>query len=124
AIAPEISFDATDSEGAIAAVREGNAELGFVEIRGTLPGLRNRGIGREELIVVGPPDHKWARRSAPMTAAELRQTPLVSRKSGWRLLLGADEAAADGAGDQPDPAAHPLELASAAAVRAAVLAGA
>ena len=124
-IAPEISFTATDSEGAIAAVREGEAELGFIEIRGALHGLRSRVIGRDELIVVVPPDHKWVRRSAPITVAELRQTPLVSRKSGWRLLLGADEAAAANEdGDQPEPAAHPLELASAAAVRAAVLAGA
>jgi DNA-binding transcriptional LysR family regulator len=52
---------------------------------------------------------------------ELRHTPLVSRESGWRLLLGADEPFD---GDQPSAAAHPLELASAAAVRAAVLAGA
>ena len=124
-IAPEISFTATDSEGAIAAVREGEAELGFIEIRGALHGLRSRVIGRDELIVVVPPDHKWVRRSAPITVAQLRQIPLVSRKSGWRLLLGADEAAAANEdGDQPEPAADPLELASAATVRAAVLAGA
>jgi DNA-binding transcriptional LysR family regulator len=121
AIAPEVSFHATDSAGAIAAVREGEAELGFIEIRGALHGLRSRVIGRDELIVVVAPDHKWVRRSAPITLAELRQTPLVSRKSGWQLLLGADEPVD---GDQPAPAAHPLELASAAAVRAAVLAGA
>ena len=122
--APEVSFNATDSEGAIAAVREGEAELGFIEIRGALHGLRSRVIGRDELIVVVPPDHKWVRRSAPITIAELRQTPLVSRKSGWRLLLGADEAAENEDVDHLEPAAHPLELASAAAVRAAVLAGA
>jgi molybdate transport repressor ModE-like protein len=121
AVAPEVSFTATDSEGAIAAVREGKAELGFIEIRGTLHGLRSRVIGRDELIVVVSPDHKWLRRSAPITVADLRQKPLVSRKSGWRLLLGADEPVD---GDQPAPAAHPLELASAAAVRAAILAGA
>jgi molybdate transport repressor ModE-like protein len=124
AVAPEVSFNATDSEGAIAAVREGEAELGFIEIRGALHGLRSRVIGRDELIVVVPPDHKWVRRSAPITVAELRQTPLVSRRSGWRLLLGSDEGTEDNNGDQQEPAAHPLELASAAAVRAAVLAGA
>jgi len=122
-IAPEVSFDATDSMGAIAAVREGTAELGFIETRGTLHGLRSRVIGRDELIVVVPPDHKWVRRSAPITVGELRQTPLVSRKSGWRLLLGAEEPGPDG--EQGDaPVAHPLEFDSAAAVRAAVLAGA
>jgi molybdate transport repressor ModE-like protein len=118
--APEVSFDATDSEGAIAAVREAKAELGFIEIQTALHGLRSRVIGRDELIVVVPPDHKWVRRGAPISVGELRQTPLVSRKSGWHLLLGADEPVD---GDQPAPA-HPLELASAAAVRAAVLAGA
>jgi molybdate transport repressor ModE-like protein len=122
AAAPDVSFNATDSEGAIAAVRDGQAELGFIEIRGTLHGLHSRVVGRDELIVVVPPDHKWVRRSAAITAAELRQTPLVSRKSGWRLLLGAEEPGVDG--DEPAPVAHPLEFASAAAVRAAVLAGA
>lgn len=121
AVAPEVTFDATDSEGAIAAVRDGRAELGFIETRAPLRGLRSRVIGRDELILVVPPDHKWVRRSAPITVAELRQTPLVSRKSGWRLLLGGDEPLD---GDEPEPAAHPLEFASAAAVRAAVLAGA
>jgi molybdate transport repressor ModE-like protein len=121
AVAPEVSFHASDSEGVIAAVRDGRAELGFIEIRGELHGLRSRVIGRDELIVVVAPDHKWVKRSAPITVAELRQTPLVSRKSGWHLLLGADEPVD---GDQSAPAAHPLELASAAAVRAAVLAGA
>lgn len=121
AVAPEVTFDATDSEGAIAAVRDGRAELGFIETRGPLRGLRSRVIGHDELILVVPPDHKWVRRSAPITVAELRQTPLVSRKSGWRLLLGGDEPLD---GDEPEPAAHPLEFASAAAVRAAVLAGA
>lgn len=121
AVAPEVSFNATDSEGAIAAVRDGQAELGFIETRGALYGLRSRVVGRDELIVVVPPDHKWVRRSAPITVAELRRTPLVSRKSGWRLLLGADDVVD---GDQPAPLAHPLELASPAAVRAAVLAGA
>lgn len=125
AVAPEVSFEATDSTGAIAAVRNGEAELGFIEIRGTLHGLRSRVIGRDELIVVVPPDHKWVRRSAPITVEELRQTPLVSRRSGWQLLLGAaGEPTDNDDGDGPAPAAHPLELASAAAVRAAVLAGA
>ena len=123
-LAPEFSFNATDSTGAIAAVREGEAELGFIEIRGALHGLRSRVIGRDELIVVVPPDHKWVRRSAPISVAELRQTPLVSRKSGWQLLLGAGEPAENDDDNEPAPAAHPLELASAAAVRAAVLAGA
>ena len=84
-----MTFTATDSDGAIAAVRDGKVDLGFIEIRGTLRGLHSRVVARNELIVVVAPDHKWARRSAPISVAELRQTPLVSRKSGWRVLLAA-----------------------------------
>src|SRR6202171_391500 len=89
AAAPEVTFTATiDSQDAISAVRDGDADLGFIEIPGALPGLRSRVIARDELIVVVPPDHKWARRSAPISVTELNQTVLVSRKTGWRLLLG------------------------------------
>jgi DNA-binding transcriptional LysR family regulator len=120
--APEVTFTATDSEGAIKAVRDGDADVGFIEIPGALSGLRSRVIGRDELIVVVPPDHKWVRRSQPITAAELHQTPLVSRRSGWRYLLGGMEPGAPQTdGEQPR---ENLELSSAASVRAAVLAGA
>lgn len=120
--APEVTFSATDSEQAIKAVRDGEADLGFIEIPGALGGLRTRVVGSDELIVVVPPEHKWARRSAPLTAAELNQSFLVSRKSGWWHLLGGVDV------NQPagTEAATPdvLEFASAASVRAAVLAGA
>lgn len=121
-VAPDVTFSATDSEQAIKAVRDGEADLGFIEIPGALRGLRSRVVGGDELIVVVPPEHKWARRSMPLTAGELNQSPLVSRKSGWWHLLG-------GVGvDQPNgteaTAADVLEFASAASVRAAVLAGA
>lgn len=120
--APEVTFVATDSEQAIKAVRDGEADLGFIETPGALGGLRSRVVGSDELIVVVPPEHKWARRSAPLTATELNQSFLVSRKSGWWHLLGGVDV------DQPagTEAASPdvLEFASAASVRAAVLAGA
>jgi len=122
AAAPEVTFTATiDSQDAISAVRDGDADLGFIEIPGALPGLRSRVIARDELIVVVPPDHKWARRSAPISVTELNQTVLVSRKTGWRLLLGGVEPDLPQSGDSES---ETLELSSAASVRAAVLAGA
>jgi DNA-binding transcriptional LysR family regulator len=120
--APEVTFTAaTDSQEAISAVRDGDADLGFIEIPGALAGLRSRIIARDELIVVVEPDHKWARRSAPISVTELNQTVLVSRKTGWRLLLGGVE---PGLPQNGDSASETLELSSAASVRAAVLAGA
>jgi molybdate transport repressor ModE-like protein len=118
--APEVTFTAIPSEAVITAVRDGAADLGFIEIRGATRGLRSRVVARDELVVVVPPEHKWARRISPLTAAELDQTFLVSRRSGWHHLLGDDETAV-GAEDSGQDV---LEFGSAASVRAAVLAGA
>ncbi len=123
AVAPEVTFSATDSEQVIAAVREGTADLGFIETPGQLKGLRSRVVMRDELVVVVPPEHRWARRSAPLSMAELDRTPLVSRKLGWWHLLGnLDGAGVPGDSDAMTP--ESLEFGSAASVRAAVLAGA
>ncbi|MBS2079745.1 LysR substrate-binding domain-containing protein, partial [Mycobacterium tuberculosis] len=80
--------------------------------------------GEDELVIVVPPDHKWARRSRIVTARELAQTPLVSRElhSGIRDSLAA--ALRQVLGEDMQQAAPVLELTSSAAMRAAVLAGA
>lgn len=122
-VAPEVTFTATDSDHVVAAVREGVADLGFIETPGQLRGLRSRVVMRDELVVVVPPEHKWARRSSPLSIAELDRTQLVSRKLGWWHLLGnADDAGDLLHGDAMTP--ESLEFGSAASVRAAVLAGA
>lgn len=122
-VAPEVTFTATDSEGVIAAVREGAADLGFIETPSQLKGLRSRVVMHDELVLVVPPEHKWARRSTPLSPAEFDRTPLVSRKLGWWHLLGnADDA--DDALHSDAMTVESLEFGSAASVRAAVLAGA
>lgn len=121
ATAPRVTFTATtDSEQAIATVRSGEADLGFIETPGVHPGVRSRVVARDEVVLIVPPDHKWVRRSATITMAELNKTALVSRKTGWQYLFGGAEPG--GAGDDEHP--ETVEMASAAAVRAAVLAGA
>jgi DNA-binding transcriptional LysR family regulator len=122
--APNVILTATNSEHAIAAIRDGTADLGFIESPGAPRGLRSRVVAHDELVVIVPPDHKWARRSRVVSASELAQTPLVTRElgSGTRdsLTVALQQALGEGM-HQPPPA---LELSSAAAVRAAVLAGA
>jgi DNA-binding transcriptional LysR family regulator len=122
--APNVILTATNSDHAIAAVRDGTADLGFIESPGTPRGLRSRVVAHDELVIIVPPDHKWARRSRVVSASELAQTPLVTRElgSGTRdsLTTALHQALGD-AMQQPPPV---LELSSAAAVRAAVLAGA
>jgi len=124
ATAPEVIMTATNSDQAAAAVRDGAADLGFIETPHVPTGLRSRVVGRDELVVVVPAGHKWVRRQRPLTAAELSKTPLVSREtgSGTRDSLAVALCRALGeANPQPPPV---LELSSAAAVRAAVVAGA
>ena len=69
--APQVIFTAINSDHAISAVLNGEADLGFVECPSLPRRLRSRVVGRDELVVVVPPEHKWARRSAPVTALEL-----------------------------------------------------
>src|ERR1700739_1690836 len=78
---PEVLMPATNSDPAIAAVRDGTADLGFVETPYVPTNLRSRVIGRDEVLLVVPPDHKWARRQQTLSAAELSQTPLVTRET-------------------------------------------
>ncbi|OBG24190.1 LysR family transcriptional regulator [Mycobacterium sp. 852002-51057_SCH5723018] len=124
ASSPEIIMTATNSDHAIAAVHDGTADLGFIETPYLPKGLHTRVVGHDELVLVVAADHKWAHRQRPLSAAELSRTPLVSREpgSGTRDALTAALRRALG---ETAPQAHPaLELSSAAAVRAAVIAGA
>jgi molybdate transport repressor ModE-like protein len=122
--APEVILTATNSDHVLAAVRDDDADLGFVESPGIPRGVRSRVVAHDELVVVVPANHKWARRSAPITAAELNDTPLVTRElgSGTRDFLST--ALKEALGAEADQVPPVLELSTAAAVRAAVLAGA
>jgi DNA-binding transcriptional LysR family regulator len=120
--APEVTLTATNSDHAIGDVTGGAADVGFVESPTVPSGVRTRVVAHDELVVVVAPSHKWAKRSRPVSAAELAQTPLICREtgSGTRDSLIA---ALRRAGYEPAEQASPLlELSSAAAVRAAVLA--
>ena len=122
--APQVIFTAINSDHAISAVLNGEADLGFVECPNLPRQLRSRVVGRDELVVVVPPEHKWARRSPPVTALELSRTPLVMRESGSGTRDSLDAALRQVLGEGAEQAPPVLELNSATAVRAAVLAGA
>jgi DNA-binding transcriptional LysR family regulator len=100
-------------------VRQGAIDLGFIESPDTPTGLRTRCVARDRLVLVVSPQHPWARRRRPVTAAELARTPLVSREVGSGTRETARRALT-GLSVAPPL----LELGSSAAVRSAVLAGA
>jgi DNA-binding transcriptional LysR family regulator len=120
--APEVTLIATNSDHAIADVTGGAADVGFVESPAVPSGVRTRVIARDELVVVVAAGHKWARRTRAITPAELAQTPLICREAGSGTrdsLIAAFQRAGYDPTDQVTPL---MELSSAAAVRAAVLA--
>ncbi|HET8602151.1 MAG TPA: LysR family transcriptional regulator [Segeticoccus sp.] len=102
-------------------VAEGRADLGFVEGPRVDGDLRKRVIASDDLAVVVGPRHRWARRRAAVSVAQLVEESLVVREpgSGTRDTL---ELALARAG-HGQALSGGLELGSTAAIKAAVLTG-
>ncbi|MEV4559912.1 LysR family transcriptional regulator [Kitasatospora sp. NPDC049285] len=115
-----VTLRTANSADVASQVLAGEADLGFVEGTSTPPGLAGAVVAADSLVVVVSPDHRWARRRAPVTGAELAATPLVLREvgSGTREVL--EEALAPYGGAAPPR----LELASSTALKAAAMTGA
>lgn len=121
---PDVILTATNSDHAISAVRDGTADLGFIEGPALGSGLRSRVVAHDELVIIVPPDHRWTRRSRPVTAVQLSQTPLVTREPGSGTRDSLTQALSQVLPESTRQVGPTLELSSASAVRAAVLAGA
>lgn len=104
-----------------AAVRDGTAELGFVEGPIDDPVLTSVQVARDRLVVVVGPGHPWAS-AGTVTPAQLTDSEWVLREpgSGTRSIF---EAALAGFGIAAGRLNVSLELPSNEAVRAAVEAG-
>lgn len=117
---PTVSLQVGNSREVAVRVLEGVADLGFVEGPDLPTGLRAQVVAHDELVVVVAPTHPWARRRRPLTPADLARVALVHREIGSGTR-GAIQRALRHVGPLADPV---LELASTAAVRNAVAAGA
>ncbi len=104
-----------------AAVRDGTAELGFVEGDVDEPMLSREKIATDQLVVVVSPDHPWAS-AGLMEADRLLESEWVLREqgSGTRAMF---EAALETFGIPPAALRIAMELPSNESVRAAVEAG-
>lgn len=114
-----IALEVENSTQVAALVRDGGADLGFVEGPHPPAGLGSRVLGTDDLVVVVAPEHPWARRATPVTLGELAGTALLWREPGsgtrdtvWDLLSTAGA-----------PAGPAAELGSAAAIVAAARTG-
>ncbi|GJF29067.1 transcriptional regulator [Kitasatospora sp. NE20-6] len=121
-VSPEtaVTLRTANSADVAAHVLAGDADLGFVEGPGAPAGLAGAVVASDRLVVVVAPEHPWARRRAPLTAAELAATPLVLREHGSGTRDVLDRALAPYGGTAPPR----LELASSTALKAAAMTGA
>lgn len=115
-----VSLLAGNSVAVAVQVRDGAADLGFVEGAGVPEGLDGAVIGHDRLLVVVAPSHAWARRRRGLPPGELAGAALVLREqgSGTRQVLDGALAPYGGLG------VPLLELASTTAVKSAAVTGA
>ena len=114
-----LSVEVTNSAKVLDRVRDGLADVGFVEgHEHELPGLRAVPLRGDRLVVVVDPAHPWARRASPLTGAELAATELIVREAG----SGTREILADGLAPWGGIRSR-LELGSSAAILAAAQRG-
>lgn len=121
ATCPEVAvaLEVDNTRQVEALVRDGEADLGFVEGPHPPRGLGSRVLGADELVVVVAPTHPWAKRRRPVTLRELATTALLWREPGsgtretvWEILSA-----------QCQPALPAAELGSAVALTAAASSG-
>ncbi|MFJ9909856.1 LysR family transcriptional regulator [Streptomyces sp. NPDC101152] len=115
-----VSLRAVNSGEVIAAVRRGEADLGFVEGPVNIDGLSTAVVGMDELVLVTAPDDKWAHRRTAITAAELARRALTCRERGSGTRAVLEEAMLHAGQHLADPE---VELATNAAILATVRAG-
>lgn len=87
---PDLTVDLTmgNTETVAALMREGAANLGFVEGEINEPSLSVMPVGEDEMILIAPPAHPWGRRAAdaPLDLCSARWV-LRETGSGTRSIL-------------------------------------
>lgn len=84
-----VSLEMGNSHHVVQVIENGGADLGFVEGVSAPASLSSSVVQSDDLVVVVPPSHAWARRRRPLRADELAATPVVVRErgSGTREVL-------------------------------------
>jgi DNA-binding transcriptional LysR family regulator len=110
--------DVVNSTGAIAQVREGGADVGFVEGLDPLDEFETKVVARDEIVLAVAAGHRWAHRRA-VNPKELAGGRWISRESGSGMRAVAAAALAErGVELKPD-----LSLASLEGVKRSLAAG-
>lgn len=115
-----VSLTASNSQHVLGAVRDGSAQLGFVEGVEAPSGLRSTSIARDELVLVALAGEPLTRRRAPLLPEEVAALSLTSREPGSGTREVVERALRVHGLSMGD---SDVELTTATAVRQAVLAG-
>ena len=75
------SVEIVNSPGVLQAVRERDAQIGFVEGLDPLVGYEVLTVGEDSLVVVVAGDHRWTRRRA-ISSRDLPDEPYIAREAG------------------------------------------
>lgn len=110
-----------NTERVAAAVREGTADLGFVEGAVSEPQLKAQEIGKDKLLLVVGQQHPWAARKR-VQPSNLPETSWILREAGSGTRAMFEKALAS-FNIKPAALNVALELPSNEAVRAAVISG-
>lgn len=111
-------IDVVNSQGVLRRVREGQAQVGFVEGLDSLTGLETLDLLEDEIVAVVSASHPWARRGT-VSVADLAYEAYLTREAGSGTRSVA-EAALARAGVELTPA---LEVGSTGGLKRAVLGG-
>lgn len=109
------STDVTDR------VRQGAADLGFIESPLLPHDLHVIPVGTDELVAVVAPRHPWAARDTPIPLEDLARTPLVVREAGSGTRDSLEHLITERLGMHTAPPA--VELGTTAAIRSAIISG-
>jgi DNA-binding transcriptional LysR family regulator len=118
---PEVilAVEVTNSAKVLARVRDGRADVGFVEGHETgLDGMTTVVVRSDHLVLVVDPAHPWAERQSPVAGTELAAAELIVREPG----SGTREVLEDALGAWGGLRSR-LELGSTAAILAAARRG-
>jgi len=83
----QVSLVVADTRGIVKAVSEDEIEVGVVGAQLQDPRLVYKGFAKEELVLIVPPDHKWAKKQY-VEVTELIPEPFIFREkgSGTRMI--------------------------------------
>lgn len=117
---PVIQLTAANSTQVIRLVREGEADLGFIETPYVPGDLGTLVVGHDTVEIVAPASHRWTKNGV-VSRHELAKTPLVLREVGSGTRQALEQAMAEaGSPLLAEPAA---EIPTALGIRSAVMAG-